>query len=75
MVKYYIIIPQQLNNTHQDIENFANIMYIQEQILFATTFKKTKFITIQEITKRKLPILIKLFYNTLRLYNQARFQI
>ena len=44
-------------------------------MFLVTISKKIRFITIQEITDRKMTILNKEFDNTFRVYNQAVAQI
>ena len=50
-------------------------MYIRGQIFLVTISKTIKFITIQDITERKISILNKSFDNKFRVYYQAWFQI
>ena len=70
VVGEYIGIPQELKDTHQNIELCANIMYIQERMFLVTISSRIIFVTVQDITDRKIPILNKSFDNTFRIYNQ-----
>ena len=75
MVNCYINIPQELKDTHQNIEICAYIMYIQGKIILVTITKRIKFVTIQDIAYTKITILNKAFDNIFRVYNQEGFQI
>ena len=69
VVNYYIDIPQEFKNTHQNIEFFSNITYMQGHMFIITISKIIKFISVQDITDRNIPILNKAFDKTFRVYN------
>ena len=75
VVNDYIGITQELNDTHQNIELCADIMYIQRQIICISIYKRIKFIAIQDIIDGNFLILNKSFDNTFRVYNQSVLQI
>ena len=58
VVNDYIDMPQKLKDTHQNTELCSNIKYIQGKMFLVTMYKKVKFIKIQEIKDRKIPIYI-----------------
>ena len=61
-----IDISQGLKDTHQNIELFANTMYIQGQTFLLTISNKIRFIVIQDITDISIPILNQAFDKTFR---------
>ena len=71
----YIDIPQELKYTHQINDIFPDIIYTQGNIIPVTIYKTIKFIEIQDITYRNIPILNQSFYNTFIVYNQAGLKI
>ena len=75
MANDYIEIPQELKDTHHKIELCSDIMYIQGQMFLIAISKKIKFITIQAIKDKRIPISNKAFDNTFRVYNQPGLQI
>ena len=63
-------------NKYKNITSERGILtYIQGQIFLITISKRIKFITIQDIIERKIPILNKASENTFRVYNQSGLQI
>ena len=70
VVNDYIVIPQELKDTHQNIDLCVNIMYIKGQMFLVTVPNKVKSIMIQEITDMNITILNKSFDNTFRVYNE-----
>ena len=73
MVNSYFNIPQELKNALQNIEICADIMFIQRKMFLVSISNTIKFIMIQKITERKIPILNKVFDNTFVVYNHAVF--
>ena len=59
VVNYYVDILQELKDTHQNIELFVGLLYIQGQMFLITISNKIKLINIQYITARKIIILNK----------------